>query len=59
MHATIILLYGTLNTKYVFKGPWNFYHCKIPTGSIIKGENVGFGLDLKSNDLKVVRNLMT
>ena len=42
-------------SKYVFKGPWNFSHCKSPTGSIIKGENVGFGLDLKSNDLKVVR----
>ena len=42
-------------TKYVFKGPWNFSDCKSPTGSIINEENVGFGLDLKSNDLKVVR----
>ncbi|XP_050281460.1 putative F-box protein At4g09190 [Quercus robur] len=37
------------------QGPWNFSDCKSPTGSIIKVENVGFGLDLKSNDLKVVR----
>lgn len=54
-HACSDIVIWNPYAKKVFKGPWNFSHCKRPAGSIIKGDNVGFGLDLKSNDLKVVR----